>query len=140
VITKQEWNDIIKSFEKALGKGSVKLFKEQEIAFIYYKEQGVSKPVAIVRSSEKSNKETVHFSLSTMPGIAAFVGCMLFRHIDFVISDHFYLAEDGRFLNETEGMDYLKTKKYFFDKEIKGIESKEDYEILKEIKRKDLLN
>lgn len=140
MITKDQWDQLTNTLEKALGKGCVKYTPIQNCAFVYAKDQ--KKASAIIRF-EEDGTSIVHFNLSLKPGIAAFIACLIFSHIDFTISEHFCIDEKGKFLNEDEAIEYLSKKKYVFDNEIEKLaieEAKEDIDLLNEIKKKDLLN
>lgn len=138
MISKEKWDDISKTIEKALGKGSIKYIPSQDCAFIYSNK----KAIAMIRS-DKDGPALVHFLLSLRPSMSAYIACLIISHIDFSIAEHFEVDERGKFLNEDEAIEYLSKKIHVFDKESEKLaleEAREDISIIKDMRKKDLLN
>jgi len=121
VITDEKWNEIRETMNNAFGVDSFKKPANQNMAFIFFKNTAV----AIVRSGkEPGDNNTLHLRLSAYPATAAFLACLLQKHIDFLISDHYELNQQGVILSEDQAMKALETKSrakpitYFEDADI----------------------
>ncbi|MEM4379068.1 MAG: hypothetical protein QXL01_00075 [Thermoplasmatales archaeon] len=143
MITDSQWKSITETFEEAFGSGCLKMLPTQNTAFLFTKESP-DKPTAMIKSSFDNNPNLLHFRLSLFPGTAAYIGCLLQKHIDFLIAEHYEIDAAGRFLNESQAINYLKDGEYKRElkpkREFIMNESQEDRNLIQELRKKDLLN
>lgn len=99
---KINWVSVKEVLQSQLGEDCIKVIDEKNIALIFYE----GHQVAVLkgpRNDEESNN--LHFRLSTPPGIAAWIACLLRSCASFTIMSHYEISKDGEFINESELFD-----------------------------------